>query len=159
MIDIAQTVPAIPTITIEDFIKIDLRVAEVLECVKVEKSDKLLNLRLSLGTEQRTVLSGIAEHYSPEEMIGKRVVLVLCGGNIDARILASVMVRELERDDRIASFRITSHDRPGLLGRVAGVGIEEDLRALAAHRRPGVGDPGGRPDSRGGGHQANPADA
>jgi threonine dehydratase len=44
---------------------------------------------------------------------------VLCGGNIDARLLASVMVRELERDDRIASFRITTDDRPGLLGRVA----------------------------------------
>jgi methionyl-tRNA synthetase len=74
--EIAETVPAIPTITIDDFIKIDLRVAEVLECVKVEKSDKLLNLTLSLGTEKRTVLSGIAEHYSPEEMVGKRVVLV-----------------------------------------------------------------------------------
>ena len=71
-----ETVPAIPTITIEDFVKIDLRVAEVLECSKVEKSDKLLNLTLSLGTEKRTVLSGIAEHYSPEEMVGKRVVLV-----------------------------------------------------------------------------------
>jgi threonine dehydratase len=55
----------------------------------------------------------------PRRFEGKRVGLVLCGGNIDARILASVMVRELERDDRIASFRITSNDRPGLLGRVA----------------------------------------
>ena len=74
--EIAETVPAVPTIVIDDFIKIDLRVAEVLECVKVEKSDKLLNLTLSLGSEKRTVLSGIAEHYSSEEMIGKRVVLV-----------------------------------------------------------------------------------
>jgi threonine dehydratase len=56
---------------------------------------------------------------APERFQGKRVGLVLCGGNIDARILASVMVRELERDDRITSFRITSNDRPGLLGRVA----------------------------------------
>jgi threonine dehydratase len=55
----------------------------------------------------------------PERFAGKRVGLDLCGGNIDARLLASVMVRELERDDRIASFRITSHDRPGLLGQVA----------------------------------------
>ena len=74
--EIADTVPAIPTITIDDFIKIDLRVAEVIECSKVEKSDKLLNLTLSLGSEKRTVLSGIAEHYSSEEMVGKRVVLV-----------------------------------------------------------------------------------
>ena len=55
----------------------------------------------------------------PDLFRGKRVGLVLCGGNIDARLLASVMVRELERDDRIASFRITSNDRPGVLGRVA----------------------------------------
>ncbi|MDF3062639.1 MAG: threonine ammonia-lyase [Microvirga sp.] len=55
----------------------------------------------------------------PDLFKGRRVGLVLCGGNIDARLLASVMVRELERDDRIASFRITSHDRPGVLGRVA----------------------------------------
>ena len=55
----------------------------------------------------------------PSRFRGKRVGLVLCGGNIDARLLASVMVRELERDDRIASIRITSNDRPGLLGRLA----------------------------------------
>ena len=47
---------------------------------------------------------------------GKRVGLVLCGGNIDPRILASIMVRELERDNRIVSFRLTIADRPGLLG-------------------------------------------
>jgi threonine dehydratase len=55
----------------------------------------------------------------PDLFRGRRVGLVLCGGNIDARLLASVMVRELERDDRIASFRITSPDRPGLLGEIA----------------------------------------
>lgn len=55
----------------------------------------------------------------PDLFAGRRVGLVLCGGNIDARLLASVMVRELERDDRIASFRITTNDRPGLLGTVA----------------------------------------
>jgi threonine dehydratase len=55
----------------------------------------------------------------PDLFQGRRVGLVLCGGNIDARLLASVMVRELERDDRIASFRITSPDRPGLLGEIA----------------------------------------
>jgi threonine dehydratase len=55
----------------------------------------------------------------PDLFRDRKVGLVLCGGNIDARLLASVMVRELERDDRIASFRITSNDRPGVLGRVA----------------------------------------
>ena len=77
------------------------------------------------ATYQRTMAEGAgaaglaAMLAHPERFQGKRVGLVLCGGNIDARILASVMVRELERDDRIASFRITSNDRPGLLGRVA----------------------------------------
>jgi methionyl-tRNA synthetase len=63
-------------IGIEDFAKVKLRVAEVLACERVPKADKLLKLSVSLGTEQRTILSGIAEHYTPEELIGKRVVVV-----------------------------------------------------------------------------------
>ena len=56
---------------------------------------------------------------APRRFVGKRVGLVLCGGNIDPRILASIMVRELERDNRIVSFRLTIADRPGLLGQIA----------------------------------------
>ena len=55
----------------------------------------------------------------PARFVGKKVGLVLCGGNIDPRILASIMVRELERDNRIVSFRLTIADRPGLLGQIA----------------------------------------
>ncbi len=55
----------------------------------------------------------------PARFKGKRVGLVLCGGNIDPRILASIMIRELERDSRIVSFRLTIADRPGLLGQIA----------------------------------------
>jgi threonine dehydratase len=55
----------------------------------------------------------------PKRFAGRRVGLVLCGGNIDPRILASIMVRELERDNRIVSFRLTIADRPGLLGQIA----------------------------------------
>ena len=55
----------------------------------------------------------------PERFRGRKVGLVLCGGNIDPRILASVMVRELEREDRIVSFRLTIPDRPGVLGLIA----------------------------------------
>jgi threonine dehydratase len=57
----------------------------------------------------------------PQRFLGKKVGLVLCGGNIDPRILASIMVRELERDDRIVSFRLTIPDRPGVLGQIATV--------------------------------------
>ena len=55
----------------------------------------------------------------PERFRGKKVGLILCGGNIDPRILASVMVRELEREDRVVSFRLTIPDRPGVLGHIA----------------------------------------
>lgn len=55
----------------------------------------------------------------PERFRGKRVALILCGGNIDPRILASIMVRELERASQIVSFRLTIPDRPGVLGQIA----------------------------------------
>jgi len=63
-------------ITIEEFAKMDLRVAEVIGCEKMEKADKLLILKLKVGEEERTVVSGIAQHYKPEDLIGKKVVLV-----------------------------------------------------------------------------------
>jgi len=56
---------------------------------------------------------------SPPRFAGRKVGLILCGGNIDPRILASIMVRELEREDRIVSFRLTIPDRPGILGHIA----------------------------------------
>ncbi len=75
-----EAVPEVPQedkyITIDDFAKIDLRVAKVLECEKVEGSDKLLKLQLEVGSEKRQVVSGIAKHYAPADLIGKYVVLV-----------------------------------------------------------------------------------
>jgi threonine dehydratase len=56
---------------------------------------------------------------APERFAGRKVGLILCGGNIDPRMLASIMVRELERADRIVSFRLTIPDQPGILGRIA----------------------------------------
>ena len=87
-----------PIITIDDFDKLSLKVALVTAAEKVKKSDKLLQLTLKVGEETRTVLSGIASQYTPEEMVGKKVVLlynlaprkmrgiesqgmVLCGGD------------------------------------------------------------------------------
>lgn len=63
-------------ISIDDFAKIDLRVAKVLEASKVEGADKLLKLRLDLGSETRQVVSGIAKYYEPETLVGKYVILV-----------------------------------------------------------------------------------
>jgi len=65
-----------PTIQFEDFAKIDLRTGTILEAVKVEKADKLLKLSIDLGTEVRTIVSGIALHFKPEEIIGKQVIVV-----------------------------------------------------------------------------------
>lgn len=64
-------------IEFDDFTKLDLRLATVLSAEKMEKSNKLLKLRIDLGAEQRTVLSGIAKHYSPEELVGRQVQVVI----------------------------------------------------------------------------------
>jgi len=64
------------TVSIDDFAKLDLRVAEVLAAEKVEGADKLLKLSLELGRETRTVVSGIAKYYKPEEMVGKKVIMI-----------------------------------------------------------------------------------
>lgn len=63
-------------ITIDDFEKIDLRVAKVLDCEPIKGAKKLLKLKVSLGGEERQVVSGIAKYYKPEDLIGKKVVLV-----------------------------------------------------------------------------------
>ncbi|MCR8855559.1 methionine--tRNA ligase [Lysinibacillus fusiformis] len=68
--------PEIPEITIDDFMKIDLRVATVTACETVPKADKLLKLQVDLGYEQRQVVSGIAKFYSPEELVGQKVIVV-----------------------------------------------------------------------------------
>ena len=63
-------------IAYEDFAKLELKVATVIACEKVAKADKLLKLEVDLGTEKRTIVSGIAQHYTPEEMTGKQVIVV-----------------------------------------------------------------------------------
>ncbi|MDO4539607.1 MAG: methionine--tRNA ligase [Syntrophomonadaceae bacterium] len=68
--------PAPPEITIDDFAKMDLRVGEVIACEKMPKADKLLISQVKVGEEIRTIVSGIAPWYEPEEMIGKKVVVV-----------------------------------------------------------------------------------
>ena len=64
-------------ITFVDFSKVDMRIGKVVAADRVEKSKKLLKLRVDTGIDTRTVLSGIAEHYSPEEMIGKQVTILV----------------------------------------------------------------------------------
>ena len=96
----------------------------VSEIVLVDEAhlEQAVNAYLTL---QKTMAEGAgaaglaAMLAKPEKFRGRKVGLILCGGNIDARILASIMVRELEREDRIVSFRLTIPDQPGVLGQIA----------------------------------------
>ena len=80
--------PLASEIQFDDFSKIDLRVAKIVEAIKVPKADKLLQLTLDLGFEKRTVLSGIAEYFTAEEVVGKRVSLV---ANLAPRKMRGIM--------------------------------------------------------------------
>lgn len=96
----------------------------------------------AFATHQRSMAEGAgaaglaALLHRPDLFAGRRVALILCGGNIDARILASIMVRELERRERIISFRLSGDDRPGFLGAVASILGEAGANILEVmHRR------------------------
>lgn len=90
-------------ISIDDFDKVDLKIGEIIECEKVKKSKKLLVSKVKIGNEIRQIVSGIASYYSPEEMIGKKVVVVtnlkpvkLCG------ILSEGMILAANTDDKLS---------------------------------------------------------
>ena len=68
--------PLKPSIVFDDFSKIDLRTGTILAAEKIEKADKLLKLEIDLGFEKRTIVSGIAQHYDPQKIVGKKVVVV-----------------------------------------------------------------------------------
>ena len=92
----ANLVPVSETISIDDFCKVDMRVAEVKECEKVPKAKKLLKLQLDDGFGTRQVVSGIAKWYEPEDLIGKKVIVVanlspakLCGVESQGMIVAA----------------------------------------------------------------------
>ena len=72
----ASNIPDTPQIAIDDFVKIDLRVAQIVVAERIPKADKLLRLEVDLGYEKRQILSGIAEWYTPEELIGRKIVVI-----------------------------------------------------------------------------------
>jgi threonine dehydratase len=97
------------------------RVADIV-LVSESQLERAVNAYLTL---QKTMAEGAgaaglaAMLKEPKRFAGRKVGLILCGGNIDPRILASIMVRELERGEQIVSFRLTIPDRPGILGQIA----------------------------------------
>ena len=100
-------------ITYDDFAKLDLRVVEVLECSKVEKADKLLQFKLKMGDEIRTVVSGIAKFYeSPEELVGKKLVLVanLAPKKIRGIVSHGMLLSAATDDDSLLQVLQVTHD-------------------------------------------------
>ena len=92
----APEAPKKETITIDDFCKVELKVGKILACEKLQKSNKLLKSTVEIGSETRTILSGIAKYYTPEEMVGKSVVVVtnlapakLCGTISEGMLLCA----------------------------------------------------------------------
>jgi methionyl-tRNA synthetase len=85
-----------PEISFDDFVKVELRIGEIIACEKVAKSSKLLHETVKFGNETRSIVSGIAKHYTPEEMVGKKVAFVtnlpprnICGVLSEGMILAA----------------------------------------------------------------------
>ncbi|MFO8054293.1 MAG: methionine--tRNA ligase [Bacteroidales bacterium] len=82
-----KTEPLKDTVSFDDFVKLDLRVATILEAEKVPKTKKLLKLKLDAGTDQRTVVAGIAKYHKPENLIGEKVTIV---ANLEPRKIKGV---------------------------------------------------------------------
>ena len=100
--------PIKPTIAFEDFEKLDIRVGTVLECEVVPKMKKLLKFKIADGLENRTIVSGIAQHYQPEELIGKQVLFI---ANLAPRQFKNGLVSEgmiLSAENYDGSLAVTS---------------------------------------------------
>lgn len=101
-------------ITIDDFARLDLRVAEVVACEKMPKADKLLILKLRVGDSERTVVSGIAQHYQPDDLIGKKVVLVANLKPTKLRgTLSEGMILAASDEERVEVLFVDSEIQPG----------------------------------------------
>lgn len=99
--------PTSETIAIDDFVKVELRAATVLEAERVPKADKLLKLQVDLGEEKpRQILAGIAEHYAPEDMVGRKIIVV---SNLAPRKL-----RGLESNGMLLAASVGEDGRPVL---------------------------------------------
>ena len=71
-----EEVEATPLIGIDDFMKVEIKVGQIKECKQHPKADRLLVSQIDLGTEVRQIVSGIAEHYQPEQLVGRKVLVV-----------------------------------------------------------------------------------
>lgn len=104
----AKAAPIKPTVSFDDFQKLDIRVGTVLECERVPKMKKLLKFRIDDGLEQRTIVSGIAQWYKPEDLVGKQVCFI---ANLAPREFKNGLVSEgmiLSAEDWDGSISVTT---------------------------------------------------
>ncbi|MDE6309939.1 MAG: methionine--tRNA ligase subunit beta, partial [Muribaculaceae bacterium] len=110
-----QPAPQAPDVDFDTFMKADLRVGTVVECEKVPKADKLLRFLIDDGGEKRTIVSGIAKYYKPEELVGKQVVFI---ANLPPRKLKGItsqgMILSAENAD--GSLTVISPSAPATPG-------------------------------------------
>ena len=98
--------PVPDKITIDDFAKVDLRVGQIVSAERIQGADKLLKLRVDLGSETRQILAGIAQHYTPENLLGKKIVIV---ANLQPR-----KMRGLESHGMLLAASVGGEDKPVL---------------------------------------------
>ena len=107
--------PIRPECTFDDFMKLDLRVGTVLECTKVPKADKLLQFKIDDGLETRTILSGIAKHFNPDELVGKQVCFI---ANLPPRTLRGIVSEGMilsaeDSEGKLSLLTVTPAAKPG----------------------------------------------
>ena len=101
-----------PEITIDDFAKVELKVGTIIECKPHPKADRLLVEQIDLGDEVRQVVSGIAEHYKPEELVGKQVIVVTNSKPVKLRGVESQGMLLCAANDKDLSFVSVAKDMP-----------------------------------------------
>lgn len=107
--------PVRPDCTFDDFLKLDMRVGTVLECTKVPKADKLLQFKIDDGLETRTILSGIAKHFKPEELVGKQVCFI---ANLPPRTMRGIVSEGMilsaeDNEGKLSLLTVEPKAKPG----------------------------------------------
>ena len=107
--------PPNPPIQYDDFAKIELRIATVLECKAHSNADKLLVLQVDLGTEKRQICAGLRQHYQPEQLIGKQIIVVanLAARTMRGEISQGMLLAATDASGRVIFVAPTETVTPG----------------------------------------------
>ena len=110
-----KATPIRPECTFDDFMKLDMRVGTVLECTKVPKADKLLQFKIDDGLATRTILSGVAKHFNPEELVGKQVCFI---ANLPPRTMRGIVSEGMilsaeDNEGKLSLLTVAPTAKPG----------------------------------------------